>query len=343
MSSNQPGPYGQPPQQPGPYGQPGQPGPYGQPGQPGPYGQPPQPGPYGQPPQAPPQPGYGYPPQAPPQQPGYGYPQQPGVPPQQNPYGQQPNPYGQQPYGQQPYGMPQAPQPAGGKKKTGLIIGAVAVVAAVAVGAYFALAGGGGTSIADDGPHKLITPASVINGSYTKQSGSDDSSDGLSDSDKSDFEKWGVKNPTEVSSGYENGTGLTKKGLSFSGVYGSIDDPEAVVDAMFAKAKSESQKDQSGSDTKGKLIGSPQAVHPAGLSHGIMKCQVAQIDSTGSSSADAGMPKTIKMPMCIWGDHSTVALVTSFSIASLASGESGSLDDTAELAAKLRNDVRVKA
>ncbi|SEC82973.1 MULTISPECIES: hypothetical protein [Streptomyces] len=351
MSSNQPGPYGQPPQQPGPYGQPGQPGPYGQPGQPNPYGQPPQPGPYGQPPQAPQQPGpygqppqapqqpgYGYPPQAPPQQPGYGYPQQPGVPPQQNPYGQQPNPYGQQ-----PYGMPQAPQPAGGKKKTGLIIGAVAVVAAVAVGAYFALSGGSSPSIADDGPHKLITPGSVINGTYTKESGSDDSSDGLSDSDKSDFEKWGVKNPTQVSSGYENGTGLTKKGLSFSGVYGSIDDPEAVVDAMFAKAKSESEKDQSGSDTKGKLIGSPQTVHPAGLSHGIMKCQVAQIDSTGSSSEDAGMPKTIKMPMCIWGDHSTVALVTSFSVASLASGESGSLDDTAELAAKLRNDVRVKA
>ncbi|MER8056189.1 hypothetical protein GTY81_34745 [Streptomyces sp. SID8366] len=341
MSSNQPGPYGQPPQQPGPYGQPGQPGqpgPYGQPQQPGPYGQQPQGGPYGQPPQAPQQPGYGYPQQAP-QQPGYGYPQQQGMP-------QQPGPYGQQPYGQQqPYGgMPQPPQPGGGKKKTALIIGSVVVVAAIVVGAVLLLGGGdGSSSVADDGAHKLITPATVINGTYTKQDGSDGSSNGLSDSDKSDFQKWGVQNPTEVSSSYETGTGLTKKGLSFSGVYGSVKDPEAVVDAMFAKIKTEASKDQSDSATKGKMLGSPQTVHPAGFSDGVMKCQVAQIDSTDSSSSASGMPKSFKMPVCIWGDHSTVAFVSDYSVASLASGQSGSLDETAELAAKLRNDVRVKA
>ncbi|MFH8340553.1 hypothetical protein [Streptomyces sp. AM6-12] len=348
MSTNQPGPYGQPPQQPGPYGPPGQPGPYGQPPQPGPYGQQPPAGPYGQPPQAPPQappqPGYGYPQQAPPQ-PGYGYPQQPGTPPQQNPYGQQP--YGQAPYGQQqPYGgMPQPPQPGGGKKKAALIIGSVVVVAAIVVGVAVLLGGGsdGGGSVADDGPHKLITPSSVINGTYTKQDGSDGTSGGFDDSDKSDFQKWGVKNPTEVSAGYESGTGLTKKGLSLSGVYGTIDDPESVVDAMFAKAKSEASKDQSDSGVTGKLIGSPETVHPAGFSNGVMKCQMAQIDSTDSSSSDAGMPKSFKMPVCIWGDHSTVALVTNYSVASLASGQAGSLDDTADLTAKLRNDVRVKA
>ncbi|KOT39067.1 membrane protein, partial [Streptomyces caelestis] len=84
------------------------------------------------PPQAP-QPGYGYPQQAPPPgQPGYGYPQQPGqpgVPPQQPSYGQQP------PYGQAPYGMPpQPPAPGGGGKKAGIVIGAVAIVAALGVG-----------------------------------------------------------------------------------------------------------------------------------------------------------------------------------------------------------------
>ncbi|MFI2200979.1 hypothetical protein ACH47Z_09435 [Streptomyces sp. NPDC020192] len=330
MSNNQPGPYGQPPQQPGPYGQPGQPGPYGQPGG---YGQP---GPYGQQPQAP-QPGYGYPQQAPPAappQPGYGYPQQ-GVPQQPNPYGQQPP----TPYGQQPYGMPQAPQAGGGKKKTGLIIGAVAVVAAVAVGAYFVIGGGGGGGVADDGPHKLVAPQSVINGTYTKSADSGSSSD-MTASDRSDFEKWGVKNPTQVQAGYESGTGLTKKGLSFKGVYGTISDPEAVVDAMFAKAKAGSEKDQSDSDFKGKLIGSPQTVNPSGFSNGIMKCQIAQLDTTGSG--ESGVPKTLKMPVCIWGDHSTVALVTAYSVASLASGDGGTVDNTAEIAAKLRNDVRVK-
>ncbi|MFF8727364.1 hypothetical protein ACF073_12855 [Streptomyces sp. NPDC015171] len=335
MSHNQPGPYGQPPQQPGPYGQPGQPGPYGQ--QP----QAPQPG-YGYPqqPQAQ-QPGYGYPQQAPPAapQPGYGYPQQ-GAPQQPGPYGQpgQPNPYGQQ----QPFGMPQPPQPAGGKKKTGLIIGAVAVVAAVAVGAYFVLGGSsGGSDVANDGPHKLVAKSSVVNGTYKKSEDSGSDSD-ITDSDRSDFEKWGVKNPTEVSAGYEAGTGLSKKGLSFSGVYGTIDEPEAVVDAMFAKAKSEAEKSQGGSDTKGKLVGSPETVHPSGFSNGIMKCQVAQIDSSSSSASESGVPETIKMPVCIWADHSTVALVSAYSVASIASGDGGSVEDLGDLATKLREDVREK-
>ncbi|MEV7390246.1 MULTISPECIES: hypothetical protein [unclassified Streptomyces] len=331
MSYNQPGPYGgPPPQQPGPYG--------------------PQPGPYGQPPQAP-QPGYGYPQQAPPAappqpgpygqqppQPGYGYPQQgaPGAP-QQNPYGQQP-PYGQPPYGQQPYGAPQPPAPGGGKKKTGLVIGAVAVVAAVAVGAYFVLAGNNSAGgIKDDGAHKLTTPATVINGTYKKSDGSG-SSDGLTDSDVSDFEKMGVKNPKAVSAGYGNGSGVTTKSLSFAGVYGTIDDPEAVVDAMFAKVKSESEK--SGSSEKGKLVGSPETVSPAGFANGVMKCQVIQVDN--SSAASAGEPKTLKSPMCIWGDHSTVALVSAFSFANLAGSDSSLIADNAETTAKLRNDVRVK-
>jgi hypothetical protein len=322
MSHNQPGPYGGQPQQPRPYGQPG------------PYGQ--------QPPQAP-QPGYGYPQQTPPAQPGYGYPQQApqGVPPQQpNPYGQQP-PYGQDPYSQQQYTVPQPAVPSGGGgKKTGLIIGAVAVVAAIGVGVYLVLSKAGGGSVADDGPHKLTTPDKVISQTYVKSADSGSSND-MSDSDASDFEKWGVKNPQQVSAKYENGKGLTMKGLTFSGVYGTVDDPGAVVDAMFAKIKSESEKDQSDSDVKGKLIGSPETVNPTGFSNGIMKCQVAQLDS-GSHSSEAGVPKTMKMPVCIWGDHSTVAIVSAYSVASLASGEGGSIDDTAQLAAKLRQDVRVK-
>jgi hypothetical protein len=325
MSYNQPGPYGGPPQQPGPYGQPGQQGPYGQP------------------PQAP-QPGYGYPQQAPPQ-PGYGYPQQApqGVPPQTPPYGQQPA-YGQQPpYGQQPYGVPQPPAPGGGKKKTALIIGSVAVVAAIAVGAYLVIGGSssGSGSVADDGPHKLTTPATVINDTYKKSDSSGDTPT-MSDSDIKDFEKWGVKNAKDAGAGYVNGTGLTAKNLSFTGVYGTIDDPEAVVDAMFAKLKTESEKDQSKDKTKGKLIGSPQEFKPSGFSNGILKCQAAEITNTDSSTSTAGAPKTVKVPLCVWGDHSTVASVTSVDIAAFLTGKSGSLDDAAATAAKLRSDVRVK-
>ncbi|MDX2545439.1 hypothetical protein ACOT81_15690 [Streptomyces sp. WI04-05B] len=320
MSHNQPGPYDGPPQQPGPYGQPAQPGPYGQPPQ-APPGPPtaPQPG-YGYPQQTPPpQPGYGYPQQAPPQ-PGYGYPQQPDA------YGQQP------PYGQAPYGVPQPPAPGGGKKKTGIVIGAVAVVAAVAVGAYFVLSGGssGGSDIADDGAHKLTAPATVLDGEYKKSGNSE--SDGLTADEIKDAESWGVQNPKDVSAMYASGEGLTAKNVMFSGVYGTIDDPEKVVDAMFAQMKAESTK--SGSADDGKLVGSPQEFTPAGFDNGVMKCQEIETSESG---------KTTKMPFCIWGDHSTLSYVLTYDLAALTVGKSATMEEAAEFAAKLRKEVRVKA
>ncbi|KIE28004.1 membrane protein [Streptomyces sp. MUSC 125] len=328
MSSNQPGPYGQQPQQPGPYGQPGQPGPYGQQPQapqPGPYGQQPQapqPGPYGQQPQAP-QPGYGY-----------GYPQQ-GVPEQPNPYGQQQQPA----YGQQPYGMPQAPVPGGGKKKTGLIIGTVAVVAAVAVGVYFVVSGSGGSSgggIADDGPHKLTTPATVL--SEYKKSKSDSGS--MTEKDLKDAEKWGVHNPKDVTAEYESGDDnnpLSKKMIEFAGVYGTIDDPEKTVDAMFAYLKAQSTKDD---EDKYTLQGEPVTYKPAGLNGAVLKCQQAK---GANSESDSGGPKEFSVDFCIWGDHSTLGVVMPMDIATLAAGRSSDPATDAELTAKLRNEVRVKA
>ncbi|MFR9791216.1 hypothetical protein ACL07V_21580 [Streptomyces sp. MB22_4] len=326
MSNNQPGPYGQPPQQPGPYGQPGQPGPYGQPQQPGPYGQQPPAGPYGQPPQAPQQPGYGYPQQAP-QQPGYGYPQQ-GMPPQQNPYGQQ------QPYGAVP-GMPQPPQPGGGKKRTGLVIGAVAVVAVVAVGAYFLFNGGSGTvSVADDGAHKLITPATVL----TEYKRGSSKSDTMTSSDLKDAEKWGVHNPQDVSAEYKSGDAsnpLGQKMIEFGGVYGTIDDPEKTVDAMFAYMKTESSKD---STDKYTLVGEPKEYKPASLNGAVLKCQQAKGANTDSTG-----PKEMSFDFCIWGDHSTLGLVMPMDVATLAAGRSSDPATDAELVAKFRNEVRVKA
>ncbi|MFF9173997.1 hypothetical protein [Streptomyces sp. NPDC014793] len=311
MSNNQPGPYGQQP----------------------PYGQPGQPGPYGQQPQAPqPQPGYGYPQQTPPvpPQPGYGYPQQGGAP-------QQPGPYGQQPgaYPQQPYGVPQPPAPGGGKKKTGLIIGAVAVVAAIAVGAYFVL-GGSGSDVADDGPHKLTTPATVL-GEY-KKSKSDSGT--MSADDMKDARKWGVQDPHDVSAGYasgDDGNPLSKKMIQFGGVYGTIDDPEKTVDAMFAYMKSESQKDSDSKDVA--LQGEPKTYEPAGLDGAVLKCQQA----TAPTDSTSGGPKDVTMTFCVWGDHSTIGFVMPMDIANLAAGRSSDPAADAELTAKFRNAVRVKA
>ncbi|MCF3122876.1 hypothetical protein IPZ68_24675 [Streptomyces arenae] len=345
MSYNQPGPYGgQQPQQPGPYG----------------GGQPQQPGPYGQPPQAP-QPGYGYPQQAP-QQGGYSQPQQPG------PYGQQPGvppqgPYGQPP--QAPYGQVPPPPPGGGKK-TGLIIGIVAVVAAAAVGGYFLLAGGdddkggknGGSSnvadsggaggVKDDGPHKLTTPETVIT-EYKKKP---DGSSGPSSVDLDKAEAAGVKNPKDVQAQYESGSDdnpMAKKVLSFGGVYGEIEDPEGVVDHMFANAAKESQQGGTAGSGGGnvELVGEPKAFTPSELDGAVLKCQEMKIDlgggagTTGSTSGASG-PSKMSAATCIWGDHSTIGYVVSTDVKGALTGASADLDEAATTSAKLRGEVRVK-
>ncbi|MET9497279.1 hypothetical protein [Streptomyces sp. NPDC006552] len=325
MSHNQPGPYGGQPQQPQ---------------QPGPYGQQPQPGPYGQQPQAP-QPGYGYPQQAP--QPGYGYPQQalPGVPPQQ-PYSQpqQPGPYGQQP--QAPYGQyPPGPPQAGGKKKTGLIIAGVAVVAAIGVGAYLLFGtSGGSVSVADDGAHKLTTPATVL-GEFKK--GTSDSG-GFDESDMKDAEKDGLKNGKSVGANYsvqDTSNPLAGKALNFAGAYGEIDDPDKLVDGMFSQGALEMAKsdDSDKSKSKSTLLDSPTDFSTDDF---ILKCQEMKVEPTDPSSTEKG-PKVIYMPVCIWGDHSTVAVVAVVEVADMMSGKRPDLKAASQTTTKFRTEVRVKA
>ncbi|QES06106.1 hypothetical protein DEJ44_11035 [Streptomyces venezuelae] len=319
MSYNQPGPYGQQPQQPGPYGQ--QPGPYGQ--------QPQQPGQYGA------QPGYGYPQQAPqgvpPQQPPYGYPQQ----------GQQPGPYGQQP----PYGAPQGPggyvphPPAPKKSKAGWIIGAVAVVAAIGVGAYFVFGGGGGASVANDGPHKLTTPETVL-GEYKKSPDKGGQSD--DDDFTKDAEKFGLKNPQRVNASWQvknDANPLAGKMLQFGGAYGQIDDPEKTLDGIFENMKAEAAKEKDG---KTQLVGEPKEFTPDGLDGALLKCQeIKQKTDSGADSSGLG-PKEITLPVCVWSDHSTLGYVMHMNIADLMAGKGGSMEDAAAMAAKLRKEIRVK-
>jgi hypothetical protein len=321
--------YNQPP--PDPYGQQPQGGGYGQPQQGG-YGQP-------QPPQQPPPPpqgGYGQPQQPPP---GYGYPQQ-APPPGQAPYGQQPGYGQQQPYGQVPqqpgYGYPPQPPQGGGGKRTGIIIGVVVALVVVGVGVFFVAhkSNSGGSSLANDGKkYKLTTPATVAD-TYQK---SDDSSsgDGFDSSDLAQMKALGVTNPTEVSANYVSGNQLTGKLLEFSGVYGTVKDPQKVVDGMFAEMKKSATQDQSSS--KGELEGSPQKVKPTGASDAVMECQVAKISDSTSG-------KSFSTTLCLWADYSTVAYVVPVDVTAITTGAGGSMSvsDAADLTSKVRKDTRVE-
>ncbi|MFB8396988.1 hypothetical protein [Streptomyces yangpuensis] len=305
MSHNQPGPYGQP-QQPGPYGQqpPPPPGPYGQPAQPGPYGQP-----------APPQPGYGYP-----QQPGVppqGYPQQPPTPaygyPQQAPYGGEP------------------PK----KSKAGLIIGVVVAVAVIAGGGWYLL--GGGSAISDDTKgYKLAAPDAVDD--FKKDAKYKEAE--FDDADKKEAEAAGIKNPTQVGMDYLAGdpkNPLTAKGLKFSGLYGEIADPEKAVDGYFAKAQVDAAKD---GKSEVQLLGSPKTMSPPNFKGAVMKCQDIKFTSKDPSAKG---PKEATLPFCVWGDYSTIAMVSASDVASILASKPGyTQEQAAELAAKLYNTARVK-
>uniref|UniRef100_UPI0006EB4509 hypothetical protein n=1 Tax=Streptomyces silaceus TaxID=545123 RepID=UPI0006EB4509 len=272
--------------------------------------------------------------------------QQPG------PYGQQPpqGPYGQQP--QAPYGQVPPPPPGGGKK-TGLIIGIVAVVAAAAVGGYFLLAGsdddkggknGGSSNVADggikdDGPHKLTTPGTLL-GEYQKEDGQ---TGGFNSSDLAAAEKAGVKDPQDVDAGYKAGdesNPLAQKAIQFMGVYGDVTDPGKVVDSMFAKVKKDSESGGGGSST-GELVGSPKDFSTGDV---VLKCQESVIknDSADPGAGASSGPKEIRMPVCIWGDNSTVAVVVPVEVADAMAGEI-SLEDASATALKVRKEVRVKA
>lgn len=256
---------------------------------------------------------------------------------QPGPYGgqpQQPGPYGQPggqpgPYGQQP------PVPSGGGgKKVGIILGAVAVVAAVAVGAYFVLGGSGsGADIADDGPHKLTTPATVL-GDYKKHSGAGDE---MTTEELKKAEAFGIKSPKDVSANYQSGdesNPLAGKAITYGGVYGEIEDPEKAVDSFLAMQKEEAEKNDI------TFVGEAEEYTPDSLDGAIMKCQKAK-GKLGESETTSGGPSEMNLVYCVWGDHSTLGFVMPMEYSDLAAGKSTDPNEAAETAAKLRKEVRV--
>jgi hypothetical protein len=229
---------------------------------------------------------------------------------------------------------PQGAPGGGGGKKTGLIIAGAAVVVAIAVGAYFLIGGGGGADIADDGPHKLTTPATVL-GDYKKAETGAADSGGFTEEDLKDAEKHGVKNAKDVQATYQAGdeaNPLSLKMLQYMGVYGEIEDPASVLDAMFA----EMEKNASESD-EGELVGDPKDF---GSDKFALKCQEMKVNN---EEAAAGEPKEMHMPVCIWADHSTVGVVMPVNLADMMSGKGVDLKSASDLATKLRAEVRVPA
>jgi hypothetical protein len=219
------------------------------------------------------------------------------------------------------------------------------VVAAVAVGAYFLLANGSGSGLADDGAHKLTTPAKVL-GDYNRATKDGDTSDNGSSTVK-DLEKSGVKNGTAVFGAYTTAdlSGynpddpstapgqselLTAKGVQLVGAYGKIADPKAALDTFFADIKKDVKESNSaGSSTTGgsELVGDPESVEIDGA---VMKCQAAKGTNQFTKKQQTDW-------FCVWADYSTIAMVSP--------GDNTadvSKDTAVSMTTKLRKEVRVK-
>ncbi|WP_206502412.1 hypothetical protein [Streptomyces chrestomyceticus] len=322
--------FNQPP--PGPYGSSGQPpqGPYGDSGQ-----QQPQGGGFG-PPQGPPQGSPQGAPQGPPQGPPPG-PYEYGTP-QQPPGAQQP---------MQPSQFPQFPPPGppgGGSGNTGKIIAGVAagvvLVGAIIGGAVMLVSGDGGSGpprarggesaapgtgsgasgpseekpSAEDGGQRmrLTTPATVDEGAYTLEK------------DKAALQRDGLKlgspppGMTQEIARYRGTRGSGTTALMISGGYGTIGDPDSVVDNMFR-----------GVATGGTTVVRQRETFRPGGADGTVKidCEVVRNPTFGHA------------PVCGWADGSTAAVLLYLN-GELRSPSDVNLSQYADTTAVVRGETR---
>ncbi|WKX70318.1 hypothetical protein [Streptomyces sp. XD-27] len=166
-------------------------------------------------------------------------------------------------------------------------------------------------------------------GTWTRVGEGKDESD-LSEEDKLKQQQIpGIEDPHPVGASYRGSGTASSSQLRFSGSWGNITDPEKAVDVAFQKETESAQ--QTGARYKIEPQGSPQKFTPTGFDGTVMKCQVFKVIS-GTESG--------QLPLCIWGDSSTVAEVTVLA-KTPAESRALTLERVAEVAAAVRKDTRV--
>jgi hypothetical protein len=177
--------------------------------------------------------------------------------------------------------------------------------------------------VTDDGKDYRLTAPRTVLGEYT--SASDEST--AEPLDGEEAREFGLTAGMGVKADWAT-SGDAKK-LEMLGVYGEVKDPEKSVDAVFSNLKTRSEA--AGSEDSDALVGTPERKSPAGFENGVMKCQVIR----AKEEPDPDEPGALAL--CVWADYDTVALVVP-----QEGTKSLTLDESAEIAAALRREVRVE-
>ncbi|MFC6061288.1 hypothetical protein [Streptomyces ochraceiscleroticus] len=277
----------------------------------------------------PPPPGASYPPYPQqPQQPGFGTPQYgpPQAPhPGQAPYqGQAPYP-GQPPYGQQPgapWGMPPMgppPRKSNAGKVVGIVIGVV--VGCFLVGGvvreFLPGAGASHSSTVPSGPRYTLTvPKTLDNGTYRLAQDISDTIDRQIPHDGN-----GMHGMKAVGGQYTRGT----KSLTYTGLYGTIDDPDQALDNSIKGMNEGEGAAQPVPDREFTPEGDDTPV----------TCGVMTKDQAGT---------VMTVPFCGWADGSHEVSVMEVDGADPeADPASVDLQAFADKAGRIRDEVRVEA
>ncbi|MFD9483670.1 hypothetical protein [Streptomyces sp. NPDC059991] len=175
--------------------------------------------------------------------------------------------------------------------------------------------------------YQLTAPRSVLGGAFVYDPTLTST---LPASAADDFAAFGITNPTPVRISYKSSSSASRQTVQLTGAWGTIGDPEQVIDRHFAKT---AQNAAEGPNGYTKLVGTLQTMHPTGLGDAMMKCQNVRTEVNHHN---------ITTPICVWADHYTYGEVVVFDPGALQNGGMGvSLGENADTAARIRNDARV--
>ncbi|AZQ71580.1 hypothetical protein EKH77_10445 [Streptomyces luteoverticillatus] len=177
--------------------------------------------------------------------------------------------------------------------------------------------------------YRLTTPDTILDGRYKKAPGED--KDVAADQLSRATLLLGVTNGQRVHAVY---TTELRKDMSFTGIWGRVEDPERSVDMLFLSSATAARKDKRLSTFT--WSGSPQRLTPDGLGKDtVLKCQGTRFTLAGTDDK----PTHIRT-LCAWADHDTVGTVSLADASFARYGRDIPLDRAAELTAGLRHDTR---